>query len=77
MLESEDVGQEMAAEALEKSKLLVSFAVTPATQKPKLATLVSRILDSKDAKGWRLASMKRTKTRTRWVGRLRSSRLHL
>jgi hypothetical protein len=42
-------GQEMAAEALEKSKLLVSFAVTPAGVRPKLRSLVAKALTSKKA----------------------------
>jgi hypothetical protein len=50
MQDSEDIGLELAAEALEKSKLLVSFAVTPAAKKPKLTYLVSRVLRSKGAK---------------------------
>jgi hypothetical protein len=45
-----DVRYEVTAEALEKSKLMVSFAITPATQKPKLTNLVSRNLNSKSAK---------------------------
>jgi hypothetical protein len=47
MQESSYVGQEMAAEALEKSKLLVSFAVTPARIKPKLTNLITKALKSK------------------------------
>jgi hypothetical protein len=47
MQESSYVGQEMAAEALEKSKLLVSFAVTPARIKPKLTNLIAKALKSK------------------------------
>jgi hypothetical protein len=42
--------QELAAEALEKSKLMVSFAVTPATQKPKLPYLVEKVLNTKGSK---------------------------
>jgi hypothetical protein len=45
-----NVRYEATAEALEKSKLMVSFAITPANQKPKLTNLVSRILNSKSAK---------------------------
>jgi hypothetical protein len=47
MQESSYVGQEMAAETLEKSKLLVYFAVTPACITPKLTHLVSKVLNSK------------------------------
>jgi hypothetical protein len=45
--DSNNVRFEATAEALEKSKLMVSFAITPANQKPKLPNLVSRILNSK------------------------------
>jgi hypothetical protein len=47
---SKDVEVELAAEALEKSKLLVSFAITPARKKPKLPFMVSKIMQDKDAK---------------------------
>jgi hypothetical protein len=50
MQESESIGQEMAAEALEKSKLLVSFAVTPAAQKPRMTNMVYRLLDKQSSK---------------------------
>jgi hypothetical protein len=46
--ESLYVGQEMAAKALEKSKLLVSFPVTPAQVRPKLTNLVAVALTSKN-----------------------------
>jgi hypothetical protein len=49
MQDSSDVGVEIAAEALEKSKLGVSFAVTPARQKPKLPYLVSEIMKPKNS----------------------------
>ena len=50
MKASKDVELEIAAEALEKSKLFVSFAVTPARQKPKLPFLVSRIMRSENTR---------------------------
>jgi hypothetical protein len=50
MQESSYVGEEMAAEALEKSKLLVSFAVTPARIKPKVTNIVAKVLGSKSFK---------------------------
>lgn len=48
--EATDVHFEVDAEALEKSKVMVSFAITPATQKPELTSLVSKVLDAKSAK---------------------------
>jgi hypothetical protein len=50
MHDSSDIEVEIAAEALEKSKLGVSFAVTPARQKPKLPYLISEIMKPKSAK---------------------------
>jgi hypothetical protein len=47
---SKDVEAELAAEALKKSKLLVSFAITPARKQPKLPFVVSKIMQDKDAK---------------------------
>lgn len=44
--ESEGLDFEIAAEALEKSKMLVSFAVTPARQKSKLPVLMSQIMET-------------------------------
>jgi hypothetical protein len=49
MEESLYAGQDMAAEALEKSKLLVSFAVTPAQVRLKLTNLMTKALTSKKA----------------------------
>jgi hypothetical protein len=49
MEESLYAGQEMAAEALEKFKLLVSFGVTPARTRPKITNLVGKVLTSKKA----------------------------
>jgi hypothetical protein len=50
MQDVNESNQELAAEAFEKSKLMVSFAVTPATQKPKLSLVVgTRILNSKSS----------------------------
>jgi hypothetical protein len=48
--EAADVRFKVAAEALEKSKLMASFAIAPATQKPKLASLISKVSDAKSAK---------------------------
>jgi hypothetical protein len=44
----EDMDIEIASEALEKSKLLVSFAVTPAQKKPKMQVLMSQIMGTKN-----------------------------
>ena len=49
MEESSEVEVEMAAKALKRSKLLVSFAVAPAKQKPGLPLLVSQIMKTKSA----------------------------
>lgn len=46
----DDVDIEIASEALEKSKLLVSFAVTPAHKKPKMQVLMSQIMGTKSAR---------------------------
>jgi hypothetical protein len=43
------VEQELAAKALEKSKMMVSFAITLTAQKPKLPNVVARVLNSKSA----------------------------
>jgi hypothetical protein len=43
-------GQELTAEAVEKSKLQVPFAITPAIKKPRHTTLVSSILNSRSSK---------------------------
>jgi hypothetical protein len=48
--ESAEVGHELVAEVMEKSRHIVSFAVTPAAKKPRLTNVVSNILNSKSAK---------------------------
>jgi hypothetical protein len=78
---SSDIGIELAAEALEKSKLLhaVSFAVSnPCCLKTETYHCgVNRILRSKSVKLWRINSKKKMMPRTRWNGRLRILRLKL
>lgn len=50
MERSGEVGSELMSEVVERSKHIVSFAVTPATKKPRLTNVVSRILNSKSVK---------------------------
>jgi hypothetical protein len=50
MQDSSDVEVKIAAEALEESKLGVSFAVAPTGQKPKLSHIVLEIMKPKSAK---------------------------
>jgi hypothetical protein len=46
---SRELEQESAIQALEKSRMMVSFAITPAAQKTKLPNIVAKILNSKSA----------------------------
>jgi hypothetical protein len=51
MEESTDIGHELVAEVMEKSRHIVSFSVTPALKKPRRVNVVSKILVShQDAK---------------------------
>jgi hypothetical protein len=45
-----EVAPELVAEVMEKSSHVVSFAITPASKKPRLANLVSDMLVSKNPK---------------------------
>jgi hypothetical protein len=47
---SREFEQDLATQALEKSRMMVSFAITPAAQKAKLPNMVAKVLNSKSAK---------------------------
>jgi hypothetical protein len=44
MEESTKIGHEMVAEVMEKARHVVSFAVTPTAQRPRLTSVVSKVL---------------------------------
>jgi hypothetical protein len=49
MEESTKIGHEMVAKVMEKARHVVSFVVTPAAKRPRLTSVVSKVLASEDA----------------------------